>query len=61
MLYEKSAGSHGSARESGDHAVFELDDDAVVVVLQERVPVELETKAAAGVRACPVAALDLVR
>jgi ferredoxin len=37
--------------------VFELDDDAVVVLRHERVPPELERKAEAGARVCPVAAL----
>ncbi|MEV0218529.1 ferredoxin [Streptomyces sp. NPDC050704] len=37
--------------------VFELDDDAVVVLLHEEVPEELERKAEAGARVCPVAAL----
>ena len=37
--------------------VFELDDDAVVVVLHEQVPPALERKAEAGARVCPVAAL----
>lgn len=40
--------------------VFELDDDAVVVVLHETVPPELERKAAAGARVCPVAALKVL-
>ena len=37
--------------------VYELDDDAVVVVLHEQVPPELQRKAEAGARVCPVAAL----
>ena len=37
--------------------VYELDDDAVVLVRQEIVPAELERKAEAGARVCPVAAL----
>lgn len=37
--------------------VYELDDDAVVVVLHEIVPTGLERKAEAGARVCPVAAL----
>ena len=37
--------------------VFELDDDAVVVVLHEQVPPALQRKAEAGARVCPVAAL----
>ena len=37
--------------------VFGLDDDAVVVVLHEQVPLALERKAEAGARVCPVAAL----
>ena len=39
--------------------VFELDDDAVVVVLHEQVPPALERKAEAGARVCPVAALRI--
>ena len=37
--------------------VYDLDDDAVVVVRQETVPPELERTADAGARVCPVAAL----
>ncbi len=37
--------------------VYELDDDAVVVLRHEVVPTELERKAEAGARVCPVAAL----
>ena len=37
--------------------VYELDDDAVVVLLHETVPPGLERKAEAGARVCPVAAL----
>lgn len=40
--------------------VYELDDDAVVVVLHQAVPPELERKAEAGARVCPVAALRVV-
>ena len=40
--------------------VYDLDDDAVVVVRQPEVPPELERKAEAGARACPVAALKTV-
>ena len=39
--------------------VSELDDDAVVVVRSEDVPPELERKAEAGARVCPVAALRI--
>ena len=39
--------------------VYELDDDAVVVVLHEQVPPALERKAEAGARVCPVAALQI--
>jgi ferredoxin len=39
--------------------VFDLDDDAVVVVLHEQVPPALERKAEAGARVCPVAALKV--
>ena len=41
----------------GSPEVFELDDDAVVVVLHDEVPAGLEGKAEAGARVCPVAAL----
>jgi ferredoxin len=37
--------------------VYELDDDAIVMLLHEVVPPELERKAEAGARVCPVAAL----
>lgn len=39
--------------------VYDDDDDAVVVVLHEIVPPELERKAEAGARVCPVAALKV--
>jgi ferredoxin len=37
--------------------VYELDDEAIVVLLHETVPPELERKAEGGARVCPVAAL----
>ena len=37
--------------------VYNLDDDAIVVLLHDTVPVKLERKAEAGARVCPVAAL----
>lgn len=37
--------------------VYELDDDAVVVLRHASIPPELERKAEAGARVCPVAAL----
>jgi ferredoxin len=37
--------------------VYDLDDEAIVVLLHEDVPPELERKAEAGARVCPVAAL----
>jgi ferredoxin len=40
--------------------VFDLDDDAVVIVRHDIVPPELERKAEAGARVCPVAALRVV-
>jgi ferredoxin len=42
--------------------VYELDDDAVVVVVAryQTVPAELERKAEAGARLCPVAALRVL-
>jgi ferredoxin len=39
--------------------VYDLDDDAVVVLLHEDVPPALERKAEAGARVCPVAALRI--
>lgn len=39
--------------------VYELDDDAMVVLLHEQVPPALERKAEAGARVCPVAALRI--
>jgi ferredoxin len=40
--------------------VYGLDDDAVVVLLHDIVPPELERKAEGGARVCPVAALRVV-
>ena len=40
--------------------VFELDDEAIVIVRHEVVPPELERKAEAGARVCPVAALRVL-
>ena len=37
--------------------VYELDDDAIVVLVHETVPPALDRKAEAGARVCPVAAL----
>jgi ferredoxin len=37
--------------------VYELDDDAIVVLLHESIPPALERKAEGGARVCPVAAL----
>lgn len=39
--------------------VYELDDDAIVVLLHEDVPPALARKAEAGARVCPVAALRI--
>jgi ferredoxin len=39
--------------------VYELDDDAVVILLHEDVPPALERRAEAGARVCPVAALRI--
>ena len=36
---------------------YELDDEAIVVLRHEVVPPDLERKAEAGARVCPVAAL----
>jgi ferredoxin len=47
---------HGMCMDTAPE-VYDLDDGAVVVVRQERVPAGLERKAEAGARACPVAAL----
>jgi ferredoxin len=41
--------------------VFDLDDDAVVTLVHETVPAELERTAEAGASACPVAALRAQR
>ncbi|GAA4402302.1 hypothetical protein GCM10023147_42730 [Tsukamurella soli] len=38
---------------------FEIDDSGVLTVLRKDVPVDLEKKVQAAVRACPVAALRL--
>ncbi|MEU0508019.1 MULTISPECIES: ferredoxin [Amycolatopsis] len=51
---------HGLCEEVAPE-VFELDDDAVVVVLHEEVPPTLERQAEAGAHACPVAALKVIR
>jgi ferredoxin len=37
--------------------VYALDDDAIVVLVHEIVPPQLERKAEGGARVCPVAAL----
>jgi ferredoxin len=47
---------HGLCEEVAPE-LYELDDDAVVVLLHEEVPAALERKAEAGARVCPVAAL----
>lgn len=39
--------------------VYDLDDDAVVIVRHEVVPSDLEPEADAGARMCPVAALKV--
>ena len=39
--------------------VYDLDDEAIVVLLHEDVPPQLERKAEAGARVCPVAALRI--
>jgi ferredoxin len=41
--------------------VYDLDDDAIVVLRHEVVPPALERKAEAGARVCPVAALRVQR
>jgi ferredoxin len=51
---------HGLCEEVAPR-VYELDDDAVVTVVQEQVPSELERLAEAGARVCPVAALKVIR
>ena len=40
--------------------VYDLDDDAVVVLRHEIVPPTLERRAEAGARVCPVAALEVL-
>lgn len=50
---------HGLCEEVAPQ-VYELDDDAVVVLRHEQVPPELERKAEAGARVCPVAALRVM-
>ncbi|MFE7277343.1 MULTISPECIES: ferredoxin [Streptomyces] len=40
--------------------VYDLDDDAVVVLRHEVLPENLGAKAEAGARACPVAALRVI-
>lgn len=49
---------HGLCEEVAPQ-VYQLDDDAVVVLLHQEVPAELERKAEAGARVCPVAALRI--
>jgi ferredoxin len=39
--------------------VYDLDADAIVVLLHDEVPTALERKAEAGARVCPVAALRI--
>jgi ferredoxin len=39
--------------------VYDLDDEAVVVLLHDPVPAGLERKAEGGARVCPVAALKV--
>jgi ferredoxin len=41
--------------------VYELGDGAVVTVVHEEVPPELERLAEAGARVCPVAVLKVIR
>jgi len=41
--------------------VYDLDDDAVVVLRYDVVPPELERRAEGGARVCPVAALRIER
>jgi len=51
---------HGLCEEVAPR-IYELDDDAVVTLVHEEVPPELERLAEAGARVCPVAALTVVR
>jgi ferredoxin len=51
---------HGLCEEVAPR-VYELDDDAVVTVVHEEVPPELEQYAEAGARVCPAAALKVIR
>jgi ferredoxin len=41
--------------------VFDLDDNDVVLILHDEIPPELEVRAEAGARSCPVAALRVAR
>jgi ferredoxin len=50
---------HGLCEQTAPE-VYQLDDDGNLTVLVEVVPAELELKAAAGARVCPVAALRAV-
>lgn len=51
---------HGLCAETAPE-VFDLDDEALVVVLTPEVPGHLERKAEMGARVCPVAALRVVK
>jgi ferredoxin len=47
---------HGMCEEAAPE-IFQLDEDGELRILQPQVPPELERKALAAVRLCPVAAL----
>lgn len=51
---------HGLCEETAP-GMYELDENAVVTVIHEEVPPELERLAEAGERRRPVAALKLIR
>lgn len=50
---------HGLCEETAPE-VYRLDDDGELELLVEEVPSELQAKAEAGARVCPVAALRVV-
>ncbi|MFO6453055.1 MULTISPECIES: ferredoxin [unclassified Aeromicrobium] len=51
---------HGLCEEVAPE-MYELDDDAIVVITHPDVPASLEKVAEAGARVCPVAALKVLK